>query len=470
MLPIHESDYDLNKIIRDSSKQYYVFTNVLLKKHLFEIKGKNYALNISPIADAALGEDRNDKTETRLFQNTRGIYVEGDLTSKVSFSTSVFENQARFSSYESNFYKSVGEFYPNQSNGTYSQQNAVIPSMARTKPFKTDGFDYALATGNVCFRPLKSVILSAGNTSHFIGDGYRSLLLSDNSVPAPFFKGIFKFSEKLEFAYLRMRLFNLVRRPLSSSVESYYETKAFSVNYFTYKPTKQLSLSLFEGIIWSRGDSIVSRRVHPLFYSPFPGTALAALSENEMNYLLGLNTSYIIKNKYRAYGQLAYANGKFNKPAVQLGARLYGLLGQRDLMLQVEYNNIPTGFYENGDARLTYSHYNLPLATIRGSGFEEYVIRLNYEFKRFYVNERAVFYQLKNYTPGNWLPVSPTETALSGNIRLNQLEFGYRLNRKMNLCLFGSWQVRMGQSTKDQETSLLFIGFRTAIVNRYNDF
>jgi hypothetical protein len=267
-----------------------------------------------------------------------------------------------------------------------------------------------------------------------------------------------------------MRLFNLIRRPVSTTVESFYESKAFSVNYLTYKPTKQISLSLFEGIIWSRGDSIVSRRAHPLFYSPVPGTALAALSGKEMNYLLGLNTSYIIKNKHRAYGQLAYANGKFNKPAVQLGARFYGLLGQRDLMLQVEYNNIPTGFYENGDARLTYSHYNLPLATIRGSGFEEYAIRLNYEFKRFYVNERAVFYQLKNYTPGNWLPVSPTATALSGNIRLNQLEFGYRLNRKMNLCVFGSWQIRNDESTDNPATNLLFVGFRTAIVNHYNDF
>ena len=416
------------------------------------------------------GEDQNDSTGRKLFQNTRGVYIEGDLTNKFSFSTSIFENQARFSAYQSAYYSSVGELYPNQSAGSYTMQNAVIPGAARTKPFKIDGFDYAYATGNICYRPFKSVLLSLGNTSHFIGDGYRSLLLSDNSVPAPFFRGIFKLSERLEFNYLRMRLFNLIRRPISTSVESYYESKGFSVNYLTYKPIKELSVSFFEGVMWSRGDSIISKRVHPLFYSPVPGTALALLSKSELNYLLGLNVSYLILNKHRAYGQLAYGNGKFNKPAVQLGLRLYSLLGQRDLMLQVEYNNVPSGIYENGNPRLNYSHYNLPLATVKGSGFEEWIIRLNYEWQRWYINEKVVFYKLADYRPKDWLPVYQTMAELNGKITLNQLEAGYRFNRKMNLCLFGSWQIRNDKSAQGFVTNLLFIGLRTGIVNHYNDF
>ncbi len=469
-LPVMKSEYDLNKVIRDSSKQFYKLTNVLFKKHLFEIKGNNYSLNISPIVDFARGRDGNDTSDRRLFQNTRGIYIEGDLTSKFSFSTAIFENQARFSSYQSAFYSSVGELYTNQSAGTYSMQNAVIPGAARTKPFKVDGYDYAYATGNICYRPVKSVLLSFGNTSHFIGDGYRSLLLSDNSVPAPFFRGIVKLSEKFEFHYLRMRMFNLIRRPVSTSVESYYESKGFSVNYLTYKPLNDLTVSLFEGVIWSRGDSIHSKRVHPLFYSPVPGTALAVLSKREMNYLLGLNVSYLLVDKHRAYGQLAYANGKFNKPAVQMGVRFYGLLGRRDLMLQVEYNNVPAGMYENANPRLNYSHYNLPLTTVKGSGFEEWIIRLNYEWQRWYLNEKVVFYKLADYRDRNWMPVYQAVSPRNGNITLNQLEAGYRFNRKMNLCLFGSWQVRNDKTTKAPVTNLVFIGLRTDIVNHYNDF
>jgi hypothetical protein len=283
-------------------------------------------------------------------------------------------------------------------------------------------------------------------------------------------KGVFKLSEKFEFHYLRMRLFNLIRRPVSTSVESYYESKGFSVNYITYKPLKDFSVSLFEGIIWSRGDSINSKRVHPLFYSPIPGTPLAVLSKHEMNYLLGLNVSYVLIDKHRVYGQLAYANGKFNKPSVQMGVRLYGLFGRRDLMLQVEYNNVPSGMYQSANPRLNYSHYNLPLATIKGSGFEEWIIRLNYEWQRWYLTEKAVFYKLADYRDRNWLPVYQTASVLNGNITMNQLEAGYRFNRRMNLCLFGSWQMRKNKSVQTPVANLFFIGLRTGIVNHYKDF
>jgi hypothetical protein len=262
-LPAFESEYDLNYIIRDSSKQYYELTEILFKKHLIEVKGSNYYLTISPVVDLQLGRDREDTNDRKLFQNTRGIFIEGDLLKNFSFSTSIFENQARFSNYESSYYSSVGELYPNQSNGKYTTQNAVIPGSARTKPFNVDGFDYAYATGNIIYRPHRAVTLSAGNTQHFIGDGYRSLLLSDNSVPAPFLRGTFRLSEKFSFNYLRMRLFNLMRRPASTTVEAYYETKAYSVNYLTFNPGPKFSVSLFEGIVWSRGDSITLFRSFP---------------------------------------------------------------------------------------------------------------------------------------------------------------------------------------------------------------
>ena len=243
-------------------------------------------------------------------------------------------------------------------------QNAVIPGAARTKPFKIDGFDYAYAVGNIIYRPHRSIILSAGNTAHFIGDGYRSLLLSDNSVPAPFVRAVVKLSKKWEFNYLRMRLFNLIRRPVSSSVESYYESKSFSANYISYRPNNKFSISFFEGVIWSRGDSITSKRVHPLYYSPIPGTALAMLSKAEMNYLLGINFNYTPLLGHRIYGQVAATNCELSKLGFQIGYRRYSLFGQKNLQLQVEYNHVPKGMYQTGNMRMNYSYYNLPMAAV----------------------------------------------------------------------------------------------------------
>ena len=473
-LPAYESEYDLNYIIRDSSKQYYELTEILFKKHLIEVKGSNYSLTISPVADLAMGKDREDTNIRKLFQNTRGVFIEGDLLKNFSFSTSIFENQGRFSNYESSYYSSVGELYPNQSAGKYTTQNAVIPGSARTKPFNIDGFDYAYATGNIIYRPHRSITLSAGNTSHFIGDGYRSLLLSDNSVPAPFIRGTFRLSDKLQFNYLRMRLFNLMRRPVSTTVESYYESKAYSVNYLTFKPNQKFSVSLFEGVIWSRGDSIVSRPAHPMFYNPVPLISGLILPDSVVNSVIGVDLSVPFHKGQRVYGQFAIGNLDPEKIAFQLGYRGYNIFGTRDLMVQLEYNNVSSEMYQSNNQRLNYSHYNLPMAHVKGNSFQEFVFRCNYEWKRLYADLKTIYYVVSDHSPLALLPVLktlPEETSKDGTILHNTVEVGYRFNRKMNLTIFGNWQLRNYDLEPDQlKNSLVFIGLRTGINNHYNDF
>jgi hypothetical protein len=465
-----ESEYDLSTKIRDSSIQYYDFSEILFKKHLIEVKGSNYFLSISPILDMSMGKDRIDTIERRLFQNTRGVLVEGDLYKNFSFSTAIYENQGRFSNYETAYYSSLGELYPNQSTGKYTTQNAVIPGGARTKPFKIDGFDYAYAVGNIIYKPHRSILLSAGNTSHFIGEGYRSLFLSDNSVPAPFIRGTFTFTKKLQFNYLRMRLMNLVRKPVSSTVEAYYESKAFSANYLTFTPTKNIAISLFEGIIWSKGDSLVSKNVHPLFYNPIPFVADLALSEQEVNSVIGINFSYLPFRSHRIYGQFGIGNLDFKKAGYQLGYRGYNYFGLKNFMLQVEFNSVAAGMYESLNSRLNYSHYNLPLAHVKGTNFQEFVLRCNYEVKRVYLDIKSVYYSVKDFSSTALLPITKIQTNETGNIFLQQLELGYRFNKKMNFSIFGNWQYRSSMLSVDQKTSIISIGLRTGFNNHYSDF
>lgn len=469
-LPVMESEYNLTEIIRDSSKQYYDFTEILFKKHVIEVKGSNYFLTISPILDLSMGKDRSDTNERRLFQNTRGVFVEGDLYKNFSFSTAIYENQGRYSNYETAYYSSLGELYPNQSAGKYTTQNAVIPGGARTKPFKTDGFDYAYAVGNIIYKPHRSIILSAGNTSHFIGEGYRSLFLSDNSVPAPFVRGTFTLSKKFQFNYLRMRMINLMRKPVSTTVEAYYETKAFSANYLTFTPSEKISISLFEGIIWSKGDSIISKKAHPLYYNPIPFVADLALSEKEINSVIGLNFSYLPFRSHRVYGQFAIGNLNVEKLGYQIGYRGYNYFGLKNFMLQLEFNSVAAGMNESMNSRLNYSHYNLPMAHVKGNSFQEVILRSNYEIKRFYIDLKSVFYNVKEYSSTALLAVNNYPSVESGTIFLQMLEVGYRFNKKMNLSIFGNWQYRSSLLSIDQKTNILSIGLRTGFNNHYSDF
>jgi len=467
-LPICESDYNLTKKIADSTKRYYQITSFLMKKHLIELTGKDYYLTISPTFDLERGRDQND-TLTSLFQNTRGYHIEGDLFKNFSFSTSFYENQSRFTKYETAYYNSVGELYPNYI--SYGTQNAVIPGAARTKPFKVGGFDYAYAIGNIIYAPTSRIKIIVGNNSHFIGAGYRSLLLSDNSINSPYIRTNIQLSSKWSFVYMRSRLMNLMRRPLHSSAESYYETKGLSVNYLTYTPTKHLNLSLFEGIIWNRGDSITSKSVHPLFYNPLPGiSSLSIANKNEANSLLGLNLEFLPTIKHRFYSQVAMSNFDEKNMGFQIGYRGYNFGKLKNFMFQFEYNYVSKLLYTSTNRRLNYSQQNLPLAHTKGNGFQEFIVRANYEYKQFYIDIKFNFYQLDNFQSGSLLPVDKKNLYFNGTTQQEQFEIGYRFNRKMNITIFGSYTYREESLKNTIPTKFLNIGFRTSLINHYNDF
>lgn len=468
--PVRESQYDLIPAINDSSKQYYDFTYVLFQKHLIEVSGKDFHFTIDPAIDFSMGRNLSDTILRNLFQNTRGFHVEGDFFKNFSFSTTLYENQARFNNYESAYYSSVGELYP-RPDSTYLTQNAVVPGGGRTKPFKGDAFDYSSAVGYFVYAPIKNIAVTVGNNMQFVGDGYRSLLLSDNSFNAPYFRVDWALHPKFNFTYLRSRQLNLMRRPASGSVEAYYEAKGYSVNYFTYKPNEKISLSFFESGNWNRGDSITSRSANPMFYNPLPFlSGLVLKNKNEVVSLLGLNLSYQLAQNHRLYGQFALNDYDARKTAFQLGYRGYDYSGVGDFMLQVEYNYVANATYETRNRRLNNIQYNLPVAHVKGNGFQEFLVRTNYELKRVYIDLTMVYYLTDNYSATALLSIYDVMPRSSNAIFYENLEVGYRFNRKMNLMLFGSWTYRTETNTSFLGTNSFSFGLKTGLRNNYKDF
>ena len=465
-LPCSESEFNLPKYIRDSSKQYYLLTSLLFKKHLIELKGDDYFITFSPVIELSLGKNKTDSIQPRKFQNTRGFVLEGDFFKNFSFSSSFYENQARFTEYQTNYFISNGELYPTYK--SYSPQNAVISGGARTKPFKENGFDYAYAFGNIVYKVNNRLTILVGNNSHFIGAGYRSLFLSDNSFNSPYLQSNYKLSSKWDFTYLRSKLTNLMRRQYTSSAEAYYIPKALSVNYLTYKPTEKLTLSLFEGIIWSKGDSIASRSVSPFFYNPIP--LIGTFIQKDKYGIIGLNVKYRFSDQLLAYSQVSTAH--FSDFGFQLGVRKYAsLLGLNNAMVQFEYNTIPSNLYESSENRLlSYSNGNLPLAHVLGSGFHEFISRVNYEYDRFYIDFKFIFAALRSYQVTRLNGFSVESTEQNGGLQNHEIEVGYRFNRKVNLCAFGSYIYRNDQSSSTPITQFFSIGLKTALTNRYTDF
>ncbi|HNS41197.1 MAG TPA: hypothetical protein PKN22_00440 [Taishania sp.] len=467
--PVSEGQYDLHTKIQDTSKQYYLVTEHLFKKHFLEFKGKNYYLTISPVFDVSMGKDFADTVKRWLFQNTKGFHIEGDLFKNFSFSTSFYENQSRNPIYQKNYFNAIGESYVKTSDSTYFTQNAVVPGLGRTKPFKVDGFDYAFAMGEIIYRPFKVLTLSAGNTRKFVGDGYRSLLLSDNSFSAPFFQANYRFHPRWEFVYMRSKLLNMLRRPASTTVESYYDPKILAVNYLSFKATKTLTISLFEGTIYSKGDSVVSKHASPWMYNPIPGLGAFVVKEKEANSILGLNIGYTIVSELRMYAQVAW-NPRHKGYGAQLGFRISEPGHVKNLFLQLEGNYASTNLYRSSNPRLNYSHFNLPLAHTKGEGFAEIILRANYEIKRVYFDVKAIYYNVDKYSPTSHLALYDKGSLHYGSTFYTSVETGYRFNKKMNFSVFINYLFRKDNTASPQLTNVFGIGMRTGLINSYTDF
>jgi len=126
--------------------------------------------------------------------------------------------------------------------------------------------------------------------------------------------------------------------------------------------------------------------------------------------------------------------------------------------------------YNTSNRRLNYVNYNLPISHPKGNGFQEFLFRANYEWKRMYVDLASFLFILNDHSQVDLLPVVKTVNRQTGNVFNQQLEFGYRFNRKMNLSIFANWLYRKESFGEQLRTSAISIGLRTGINNHYNDF
>ena len=435
-----------------------------LKKHfmdayLFQVHEENVNLYISPVVNFQSGTNWLDEDGVALYQNTRGIYVKGTLLKNFSFATTFVENQARFSDYENSFISNHGEFYPNAST---IQQNGVVPGGGRTKPFKEGGYDYAYAIGTFLYKPVENIEIRAGNPPTFVGSGYRSLILSDNSYQAPSIDVKYTFLKKWSYGIRRTRCFNLIRKTAFSTVEGYYQPKAYSRHYLNYRINQNITLGFSENSNWSMGDT-ATKRPNAFYYAPVP---FLGLTQSENHTIYGFDAFEVVGQKTRFYQQFVLSGFNPAKMGFQIGVRFYDLLPNS--MLQIEYNKVGGELYAANTPNMSYTHYNLPLAHPKGQGFDELVIRANVSIKRVYGESKTVCYWLKNYNERHLLPMDNESPPIDDLIIHQQFELGYRINPKINFCFFGRAVLRV--SDIDITQMLIHIGLSTNLFNSYNDY
>ena len=305
-----------NSDIKRDSKNYL---SKMILGEMFVVKGLDYNITVSPLFNFSLGKEILDNKN--LYTNSRGYLVRGQVGSRVSFFSSFFENQSIFPNYLHQYIK----------------KNSVVPGQGYARIFKEKGFDYAMSSGYFSVDLSEIFTLQFGHGKHFIGDGYRSLLLSDNSFNYPFLRIETNFGRiqytNLYAEFQDLRYFST--HMIDNNDQIGFAKKYMSSHYLSINFNKRLNISLFESVIWRANHAPGENGFDFQYINPIALLRPIEFSINSPdNVLLGFNFRYNLFSKSFFYGQLLFDefvldelrnNNNFwaNKFGYQLGYKHY---------------------------------------------------------------------------------------------------------------------------------------------------
>ena len=388
--------------------------------NFIQLETPSFKLYINPVVQLSYFNEVNNANT--VFQNTRGVELRAYIDEKVYIYTQLLENQRSYLSFVEDRIQKFGTipgqgFWKNYSSSVIGNLN---------------GYDYFNARAYVGFNPVKSINIEFGHGSHFIGNGIRSLLLSDyshNYLYLKFNTRIWKFQYQNIFAELAPT--STLRNPGDNLLPKKYS----ATHYLTFKPNSTFEIGIFETVIFSRENHFEFQYLNPVILY----RAVEHFLDSPDNVMIGLNLKVNPIKGISVYGQLILDEFKLsevkkqtgwwaNKFGGQIGIKYINALGIDHLDLQLEHNVVRPYTYSHRDTLPTlgdysiasYSHANQPLAHPLGANFRETILIARYKpHNKVYLTAKALFTTYGEDRPGeNW----------GGNILLplesRQLEYG----------------------------------------------
>ena len=357
----------LNNFYRDQTDLYHVDT-------------KDFTLRVNPVLLLQAGKD-NKNTDGLRYVNTRGVQIEGTIDQRLGFYAFLTDNQ-----------EAVPQYVQNR-----IVRDTIVPHEGYWKYFKTVGgsaYDFFSARGYITYAATKHINVQLGHDRNFIGNGYRSLILSDYSTPYFFLKfntRIWKFNYQNLFAELTAE---------KKNTDQVYPKKYLALHHLSLDVTPSFNIGLFESVIaGSASKRFELQYLNPvIFYR-----AIEQQVGSPDNALLGLDFKINIKHTGQLYGQVVLDEFKLNeirsgngwwsnKQAVQVGGKYIDVAGIRNLDLQVEVNYIRPYTYQHETFYTAYTNYQQPLAHPMGANLTEVLGVLSYQpLPRLHVVAKAFY-------------------------------------------------------------------------------
>ena len=446
--------------------------------HLLEVNRPDFYLRFNPVLDFRYGKQQNDAED--YFFNRRGLKLRAGVDDRIFLNFEILETQAGLP----NFVRQ------------YRDRFLALPGAGFIKSYSLDlanitqGADYLNGQGYLSADITKHVGARLGYGRHFIGDGERSLLLSDFSNNYPFLElnwRIWKFHYRNLFA-------ELTAGPgRGIGADGLAARKYLASHYLSINLGRRLTFGLFEAVVLNRENGFDLAYLNPVILYRTIEQSVGSPD----NAIIGLTGRYRSPFRVEVYGQLVLDEFKFdelfierrgwwaNKFGYQLGARYADAFGIDQLDLTVERNFVRPYTYTHR-ALSNYTHFAMPLAHPLGANFRENLVAAEYRpLPRLHLRGRAYLISQGEGT---------AEDVVGENINqphgLRGMEFGNETGQgvgytntlislsagyevKPNLWLEAEYLSRSKNSendARDLETTILNLGVRWNVARQRYEF
>lgn len=360
-----------------TGKKTFLKTFYTSPANFYEVNTQDFFLAVNPVIQYYVGKEASNYQH--IFLNTRGVTLRGRIANKIGFAAYITDNQERDPLYVQQF---------------VTLRNAV-PGAGFYKDFKITGYDYFDARGYITANVAKFIDVQFGYDKNFIGNGFRSLFLSDFSAPTLFLKlntRVWKFNYQ--------NLFMELNQANRLNADKLIPKKYAAFHHLDMAITKWLNIGLFEGVIFGRTNYFEFGYLNPvIFYR-----SIEQQNGSFDNSVVGVDAKANVAKKFQFYGQFLLdefnltetkrASGWWgNKYGIQLGAKYIDAFNISNLDLQIEANRIRPFTYSHRDSVANYTHYNQPLAHPLGANLQEWIAVARFQpAPKWFLQAKGIYY------------------------------------------------------------------------------
>ncbi|BAV10194.1 hypothetical protein SAMN05421788_104436 [Filimonas lacunae] len=439
--------------------------------HMYAVNSKDFTLRVDPLLNLQYGS-ANDGTGS-IYVNARGISFRGTIANKLGFYASVQETQELDPGYVRDF----------------EAKYQAVPGQGYYKHTGSKAFDYTDARGGITFNSGKHFDFVFGFDKLFIGNGFRSLFLSDFSNSYLFFKintRVWKFNYQNIFAEQTA--------PFTYAYGDNLRPKKYmAAHHLSFQAAKWINIGLFESISFGRSNGFALSYLNPVIF-------YREIERNEGSpdkASVGLDFKINASKRTQFYGQLLinelvmneilhYGRGDWrNKQALQLGVKYIDALGVKNLDLQAEANIVRPFVYTHYDSAGSFTHYNQPLAHPLGANFKEFILLAKYQpLPKLYLQGKIIAYKQgldsAGYNFGSNLflnyesRVRDQQLFIGSGTPVNSVTLGFNASYEIfeNMFVDFNSTYRTYNIQKQEKTNVFYytIGFRVNLQRREFDF